>query len=173
METWLPVPDYEGLYLVSDQGLVRSLPRATTKGRILKRGHDPNGYPQVTLSKDGKHKCIRVHVLVLTAFRGPRPPGTEGAHENGNKEDCQVVNLFWKTKGANILDAVRHGTHHNGSKTRCRWGHRFTEQSTRMTPKNQRVCRICDRTRSCKAVGRCGLKTHDHVNTPWSVPPPF
>lgn len=163
---WRPVVGFEGLYVVSDEGLVHSLPRATTPGQIIQPRHDPNGYLQVTLSKNGKHSHHRVHVLVLTAFREPCPPGKEGAHEDGNKDNCRLSNLFWKTKRENILDAVRHGTHHNGSKARCRWGHDFTRANTRLDSRNRRVCRTCDRTRSCKRPD-CVSELHDHAGTPW------
>jgi len=169
---WAPVPDFEGLYLVSDDGRVHSLPRATTRGRIIRPRRDPNGYLMVTLSKEGKHTHHRVHVLVLTAFRGKCPRGCEGAHDDGNKENCRLENLFWKTYSANKRDTVRHGRHHNGSKTNCRWGHKFTRSTTRIAKNGQRVCRICDRTRSCKTID-CKLKTHDHKGTPWQPPIPY
>jgi hypothetical protein len=43
----------------------------------------------------------------------------EVAHENGNPEDCRLVNLSYKTKSGNMLDTVRHGTHRNSRKTEC------------------------------------------------------
>jgi NUMOD4 motif/HNH endonuclease len=170
---WKPVAEYEGLYVVSDRGQVHSLPRATTRGRIVRQRHDPNGYLMVTLSKNGEHESIRVHVLVLTAFRGACPPGKEGAHDDGDKDNCTLENLFWKTRSENIRDIIRHGRHNYGNATHCKWGHRFTKSNTRFAKNGQRVCRTCDRTRSCKQVGACCLKTHDHMNTPWQPIVPY
>lgn len=126
----------------------------------------------VTLSRDGVRESHRVHVLVLTAFRGACPPKLEGAHDNGDKENCCLENLFWKTRSENMRDVVRHGRHIYGSRTRCKWGHEFDKKNTRWTSKNQRVCRTCDRTRSCKTVN-CKLKTHDHKGTPWQPLIPY
>lgn len=165
---WKPVTGYEGLYVVSTLGLVHSLPRTTTPGQLVRPRHDPNGYLQVTLSKDGVHTSHRVHLLVLTAFRGPCPAGKEGAHDDGDKDNCALDNLFWKTRAENIRDVLRHGTHFNGSKVACRWGHEFTRQNTRIDRRNRRVCRTCDRTRACKNP-ECALPAHDHVGTPWIV----
>ena len=47
METWKPIKDYEGLYEVSNYGNVRSLPRATTSGKMLKQYTHKNGYKYV------------------------------------------------------------------------------------------------------------------------------
>lgn len=169
---WAPVRDLERLYLISDDGRVHSLPRATTKGRIIRPRRDPNGYLMVTLSNGGRHTTHRIHVLVLEAFRGPRPKEREGAHDDGDKENCRLENLLWKTVAANRRDIVRHGRHIHGSKTHCKWGHRFTRSNTRIAVNGQRVCRTCDRTRSCQTID-CKLRTHDHKGTPWQPPIPY
>lgn len=169
---WLSVVGYEGLYVVSTLGKIRSLPRATTRGQLVRQRHDSNGYLMVTLSKNGIRETHRVHVLVLTAFRGLCPPGKEGAHDDGDKENCTLGNLAWKTHAENIQDVIRHGRHNHGSKTRCKWGHEFTEKNTRIARNGQRVCRRCDNTRRCSAID-CKLKTHDHKGTPWQPPIPY
>jgi hypothetical protein len=165
---WAPVSSYEGLYVVSDVGQVHSLPRLTTRGQLVRQRRDPAGYLMVTLSKDGAHTNRRVHVLVLTAFRGPCPSGREGAHDDGDKDNCALENLFWKTHSENIRDVLRHGRHVYGSRTHCKWGHEFTKKNTRTTSKNSRVCRTCDNTRRCTRID-CNIKSHDHVNTPWKA----
>lgn len=70
---WRPVPGYEGLYQVSSLGKVKSLPRTTTKGGILKPRTDKRGYQWVGLSKDGLVRNFSIHELVALAFFGPRP----------------------------------------------------------------------------------------------------
>jgi NUMOD4 motif/HNH endonuclease len=163
---WAPVAGYEGLYVVSDLGQVHSFPRSTTRGQLVRQRHDPNGYLMVTLSNEGVRVSHRVHVLVLTAFRGACPPKLEGAHDDGNKDNCTLENLFWKTRSENVRDVIRHGRHIHGSKTHCKWGHAFDKKNTRWTAKNRRVCRRCDNTRRCTRID-CKLLTHDHVSTPW------
>lgn len=169
---WLPVVGYEGLYVASSLGQVRSLPRNTTRGQLIRQRHDPNGYLMVTLSKNGEHVTHRVHILVLTAFRGVCPFGKEGAHDDGDKDNCRLDNLFWKTRSENIRDIIRHGNHHQVNKTHCKWNHEFTKKNTRWDRGGHRVCRRCDNTRRCQKVD-CKLKTHDHEGTPWQPPIPY
>jgi len=50
------------------------------KWRRLNPSSDKNGYQIITLYINGKRKDVKVHTLVLTAFRGPKPKGKEGRH---------------------------------------------------------------------------------------------
>lgn len=109
METWKPIPNYEGLYEVSDNGNLRSYykPGPTRKDSISNipnkcvYGKHGNGYVVVTLRKFGAVNRIRMHRLVLMAFRGQAPMCHEGAHLNGNKRDNRLSNLAWATKSEN------------------------------------------------------------------------
>ena len=65
-EEWKMIPGYDGLYQVSNLGRVKSL--RFGKERILKHRPDTQGYLVVTLSKNGKSKTFRVHILVAMAF---------------------------------------------------------------------------------------------------------
>ena len=113
-EIWKPVVGWEGLYEVSNMGRVRSLPRATTRGRILKANIQALHYPQVVLSRNGKIKTFEVHKLVMNAFVGPRPMGMEACHNNGDWNDCRLANLRWDTRKSNHADKRKHGTHNGG-----------------------------------------------------------
>lgn len=117
-ECWLDVVGFEGLYLVSDLGRVRSLPRRTVRGFLGGRsgGRDilgsclsPNGYPRVKLSRDNKAKRYLVHHLVTNAFLGPLPPGLIRRHKNGIKTDCRLANLEFGTYSENVQDSIRLG----------------------------------------------------------------
>jgi hypothetical protein len=118
VELWKPVVGYEGLYEVSDQGRVRSLPGKRWNGRawITKKGClrslpiCKQGYPVVDLKHLGKRKTFKVHTLVLTAFVGPRPEGYECRHLNGNRTDARLCNLAWGTPSQNTEDKRRHQT---------------------------------------------------------------
>lgn len=87
-ERWLPIPGYEGLYLVSDLGRVWSEPRNTTRGGLMKLGRHPYGYPQVELNRNGVHKRWGVHQLIMLAFVGPCPERQEVRPKRYCKE-CQ------------------------------------------------------------------------------------
>lgn len=157
-EAWKPVVGYERLYEVSSLGRVRSLDRITphnsarsgtqlTRGRVRKLA--VNGTPPrvtLTLWRDGGQKTRLVHHLVLEAFVGPRPEGTEGCHFDGDATNNQIDNLRWDTHLANEADKARHGTHSNAVKTHCPRGHvlespNLVESDLR---NGGRKCRACN-----------------------------
>jgi hypothetical protein len=126
METWRPVVGYEGFYEVSDLGRVRSTTRPirtsrnptlsqTLRGKVLKQ-RLRSGYPSVNLCVANKPQSCCVHSLVLEAFRGPRPPGLEGCHDDGCRGNSALSNLRWDTKLANEQDKVDHGHSPKGEK---------------------------------------------------------
>jgi hypothetical protein len=104
MEEFRPVPNYEGLYEVSNQGRVKSLRRTVRKkdGRKLNlkrkilRPSQSRGKLQVILSKNNKHTSHKVHTLVLLAFHGECPnKGEQAIWKNGNRQDNRADNLMW------------------------------------------------------------------------------
>jgi hypothetical protein len=120
-ERWLPVPGYEGLYLVSDLGHIRSLRRMTPAGwrggRSLRTPpRKSDGYPQVALFRDGHGRTVLVHALVASAFLGPRPPGQEVRHLDGDassavlRDTDGIQRLAYGTRLENQHDSIRHGT---------------------------------------------------------------
>ena len=50
------------------------------------------------------------HVLVLEAFVGLRPEGTQGAHWDRDPGNNRLSNLRWATPQENSDDKARHGT---------------------------------------------------------------
>lgn len=142
-EQWASVPGYEGLYEVSDQGRVRSLPRQTRAGyrggTVLKPGLGTDGYLLVVFSKEGKTKIQKVHQLVMRAFVGDQPDSWQVAHGNGQKQDNRLTNLSYKTRSGNMLDSVQHGTHRNSRKTCCpKCGGEYA-----INGRGQRFCQNC------------------------------
>jgi hypothetical protein len=103
-EIWKDIPEYEGLYQVSNLGRVKSLPKEWTIGRngaiqrhsgmILKQANS-NGYLKVGLSKDFKKKQFSIHKLVAMAFLNHKPCGLKLVvdHINDNPFDNRVENL--------------------------------------------------------------------------------
>lgn len=89
-------------------------PWSNRTGRIkrLNAGISPKGYPRVSiLDSDGKVVTRYVHSLVLTAFVGPRPPGMEACHWDGDKTNNRIGNLRWDTTKANAADGKRLDEH--------------------------------------------------------------
>lgn len=75
-----------------------------------------DGYLAVGISTPSGRKQMLVHVLILTAFVGPRPMGMEACHGNGIRDDARLVNLRWDTRRNNALDKRIHGTDPQGEK---------------------------------------------------------
>lgn len=96
MPNWKPVPQYEDLYEVSDDGQVRSLcKRYGNETRILKQGLGSRGYLNVTLCRKGKQKTVNVHRLVATVFLENPQSFPCVNHKDQNKTNNSVSNLEW------------------------------------------------------------------------------
>jgi len=122
-EEFRDIPGFPG-YRVSNLGNVESCHTrrrvAGVKGtiaamtsnwhRMTTTGHGDHGHVLMTLRKDAKAHYVGLHVLVLIAFVGPRPPGMECRHLNGNAGDNRLDNLKWGTRSENRKDAIAHGT---------------------------------------------------------------
>lgn len=152
-EVWKPIPNHPG-YSASSLGRIRSEARVITRGsgiqqpireRILKPGINKG---KLFVSFSGRTTRY-VHQLVLEAFVGPRPPGMECCHNNGNGLDNRPENLRWDTSSSNKLDLTRHGLGRWSNRTHCIHGHELTEGNTiRYGPENRwRRCRTCARNR--------------------------
>ena len=107
LEEWKPVCGYEGFYEVSTEGRVRSLPRATTNGGILKPIYSKDGYASVHLSREGHDKIKRINRLVAEAFIPNQENKPEVNHLNGIRDDNRLCNLEWATTSENNLHACR------------------------------------------------------------------
>lgn len=108
-EMWLFIKGYEGMYEVSNVGIVRSLKRKG-KPHILAQLTDSISRKTVSLWKSGKEKRHKVHHLVLVAFRGICPKGMEACHNDGNASNNHIGNLRWDTHISNCQDRKKHGT---------------------------------------------------------------
>jgi len=147
---WRPVVGYEGLYVVSSTGLVRSL----TTGRLLTTRPGGAGYPNARLRRDGKCRTFYVHRLAGEAFIGPLPKGMVTRHLDGDPMNNRLENLRYGTYSENSRDQVRHGTHPQASRTHCKHGHGFTSENTYVDAKGSRHCRSCNRERVALADAR-------------------
>lgn len=109
---WAYINGFEGLYIVSDQGQVMSLPRSGSGGREYEKilsGGICSGYLALTLCNKGKSKRVQIHRMVAEAFL----PNIEGKlqvnHINGVKTDNRLENLEWVTPSENILHGLSLG----------------------------------------------------------------
>lgn len=135
-EIWKDIPEYEGLYQVSNLGRVKSLARWVRTGRymtwhqlperMLKFGVQPDGYLLVQLCKDGEKITCLVHHLVLKGFVGPRPNGKQCRHfPDQNPTNNKLTNLSWGTPKKNVEDKKAKGT----------WGMKLKEDQVKQIRK--------------------------------------
>lgn len=110
-EEWRDIYGFEGLYLISSLGNVKSIERVKRNNAGIQRVDerlrvltpDKDGYLRVCLSKDGLHYLKSVHRLVAEAFI-PNPFNLPVVnHKNENKHDNRVENLEWCTVQYNTL----------------------------------------------------------------------
>lgn len=82
----------------------------------LKPAENPGGYLQTSLTRDGKTKQTKLHILVAEAFIGPRPPGYHVRHGPRGTRCNLPSNLSYGTCKQNQADRVRDGTNPVGSR---------------------------------------------------------
>lgn len=113
-ELWNDIEGYEGKYMISDCGSVKSLERTVrsrwTKNipvheKLLKKSIR-GGYERVVLVDNGARKTFSVHYLVASAFI-PNPGNKPCIdHINGIRNDNRVENLRWCTRKENCNFAL-------------------------------------------------------------------
>ncbi|MBQ2174162.1 MAG: NUMOD4 motif-containing HNH endonuclease [Alphaproteobacteria bacterium] len=125
-EIWRVIPEFNGIYLVSNLGNVKKAEiTVTTKRRgthtfeekMISQRHDKYGYKCVSLQK-GKHRTsYTVHSLVAKAFLNKPENATQIDHIDGNKENNKVTNLEWVTAKENVRRAGLLGLRNYRSKS--------------------------------------------------------
>ena len=108
-EVWMPIPNWEGLYEISNKGRVKSLERTieynknSSKGIVVKRTYKEkilkgllrNGYYHIHLHNNCKIKVWKIHRLVAIAFI-PNPNNYPIInHKDENPKNNCVENLEW------------------------------------------------------------------------------
>jgi len=117
-----PIPGWPGYYARTDGTIWSTHVRYGSSTHLvpLKEAHQLKaslagcGYRMVTLCRNKKKRGFRVHHLVLETFRGPRRPGQECRHFDGDKLNNALDNLIWGTHTENAGDSLRHGTQVRG-----------------------------------------------------------
>ena len=114
-EVWVDIPNYEGLYQVSNLGRVKSMARLLNRGRgqylrppiVLKAPINGHGYHQVALyDKEGKGRIFGVHQLVAVCFIDNPKDYNDIDHINTTKTDNRVENLRWCTRKMNMNNPI-------------------------------------------------------------------
>ena len=111
MEIWKDIPNYEGLYQISNYGNIKNIKR----NRIKKLTINKDGYYITKLSKNNKKKIYLIHRLVADTFlikNNYKSHKNENNininelvvnHKHENKLNNHVENLEWCTTKYNVL----------------------------------------------------------------------
>lgn len=116
---WKPVKDFESYYLISNSGIVKSLPRQWicgangktefNKSETILKSNIVANYLHVCFSVDAKATNQYIHHLVAHHFV-PNPNNyPEINHDDGNKLNNWYWNLEWTTRSGNNLHAWKTG----------------------------------------------------------------
>ncbi len=100
-ELWKDIPNYEGLYQVSNLGKIKSLDRYVNgrnskrliKGKILSLVKEKDGYLVVNLYKNNATKQFRVHRIVAEVFLLNPDNLPEVNHKDEDKINNIVITL--------------------------------------------------------------------------------
>lgn len=111
-EEWKDIQGYEGLYMISNMGRVKSLPKICLtpsteylRGELIMTGvPNKKGYLALVLTKGGKKYPKRIHRLVAEAFISNPENLPQVNHVKGIKIDNRASQLEWITN----LDNMRH-----------------------------------------------------------------
>ena len=98
MEIWKEIPGYEGLYEVSNTGMIRSL----RYNKIMIPNTNRCGYEYINLCKDGIIKTKTIHRLVAQVFI-PNPDNLPIVnHKDEDKTNNNADNLEWCNQKYNV-----------------------------------------------------------------------
>lgn len=109
-EIWKSMPNYEGLYEVSNFGRVRAVERVISgrqyPERLLSPSPDKNGYIRVRLCRARDIKRVLVHRIVAFAFI-PNPDNKPYIdHIDGSRNNNKAENLHWVTHKENLNNPI-------------------------------------------------------------------
>lgn len=102
---WKDIPNYEGLYKVSNMGEIFGFKR----NRKLTPCNGKDGYKILKLCKSGNVKTVYIHRVVASAFLGETKGNMQVNHMNGIKTDNRASNLEYCTLHQNLLHSYKMG----------------------------------------------------------------
>lgn len=114
-ETWRPVPRFEGIYEISDEGNIRHIyPDKPPRPIKIMIGQKRRYTARVALYDNGRRENFTITRLVWEAFMGPVPEGMIVTHRNEQRFNNELRNLtlttqsklFKKVAGQNHRRAV-------------------------------------------------------------------
>lgn len=127
---WFDVYGYEGIYMISNTGIVKSLSRKiglrTLKEKTLKPVVNTKGYLQCCLSKSGCVETFEIHRLLMISAYGINE-NLVVDHIDGNRLNNNLENLQFITNRHNTSKSMKNKTskYTGVSKSGNRWRSRI------------------------------------------------
>lgn len=118
------------------------------------RSKSVGGYGHWSYWEDGKCRSTTAHRQAWTLINGPIPKGLQVLHKCDNPPCCNPNHLWLGTHADNMADKVAKGRQSRlgqPRKTHCKYGHKFTAETTMLVKvrgRQTRSCIICHRRRS-------------------------
>ena len=129
-----PVLGYEGLYVVSKSGIVKSVKRDKALNVVI----DRYGYLTVHLCKNNIPRYVKIHRIVAQAFI-PNPDNLPQVnHKDGNKLNNCVSNLEWCTPKQNMHHAESIGLIGYKKELNSMYGKKHSDK-TKLKMRNKRI----------------------------------
>lgn len=96
---WFEIKGYPS-HLANRDGRVKN----AKTGFETKGSPDDKGYMRTSIwnNDKGSKKDVKIHVLICTAFNGPKPKGCEVGHNDDNRGNNEAKNLRWVTRQDNM-----------------------------------------------------------------------
>lgn len=106
-EVWKDIPNYEGLYQISNLGRIKSFYNYRRDGTNILKPRLKRGYYTIGLRKNGERKWYRIHRLIAQAFI-PNPNNFPVVnHKDENPLNNNIENLEWCTIAYNNTYGTR------------------------------------------------------------------
>lgn len=103
MEEWKSISGYDGLYLISDEGNVKSV----RTNKVLTPRHNKDGYLIISLHKDGHRVTTTIAKLVGLHFvKGQTKNNNQIIYLDGNRDNVLATNLAWSSTFKNNQNDV-------------------------------------------------------------------
>lgn len=123
IEIWKDIPEFEGLYQISNYGKVKSLDRYIEdsfngkrfrKGKYLSPGNNGTGYLFINLWKNNKQHRFYIHRLVCLLFKEDYDIKLDINHKDGIKKNNHHSNLECVTPSENMYHSYNNNLHKSG-----------------------------------------------------------
>ena len=138
---WKDVKNFEGIYQVSNTGMVRTVSRTyiskigrlhSVIGKVRILYVSNIGYELITLYKNGVGLTHKIHRMVATAFLNNPNNLPQVNHMDGNKQNNNVGNLEWCSAYDNIAHAERTGLRHSKGEGNSFYNKKHTKETRQL-----------------------------------------